>query len=417
MPTKTTTNLILVSAAAALVATALISRVRRRKCSSCAYESLIGETPMVRLPNLSRIVQRDIYLKMESMNPGGTGKDRAALSMIQAAEESGALPTPGSSPQQYKSVLEDPMDHVIQEAMKRSRSGGLVVEGTSGSTGIALTTLCTSRGHACLVVMPDDQALEKQQILKTLGAVVHVVPNVAISNPNHYVNIARRLAERARLVWQVRAIFTDQFENEANFRVHFEKTGPEIARQCPQLDAFVMSSGTGGTIAGVGRYLKQRLFAKRCRVVLVDPPGSALYNKIEHGVAYASEQREREMKRHRYDTLAEGIGLDRVTHNFSLGCDYIDEAIRVTDQEAVDMAHWILHTEGIWVGSSSSMNIVGATRTALQLRPGSTVVAVGCDSGTRHLTRFWNRDFCIDWGLKWPGDGKRIPECLKGTFK
>jgi cysteine synthase A len=253
--------------------------------------------------------------------------------------------------------------------------------------------------------------------LRTLGAVVHVVPNVAISNPNHYVNIARRLAERARTVWGVAAIFTDQFENEANFRVHYEQTGPEIARDCPGLDAFVMSSGTGGTIAGVGRYLKRRWFAKKCQIVLVDPPGSALYNKVEHGVAYASQQREREMKRHRYDTLAEGIGLDRVTHNFSLGCDYIDSAIRVTDQEAVDMAHWLFHAEGMWIGSSTAMNIVGAVRTSMKLKEGAKVVTVGCDNANRHLTRFWNRDFCLDWGLHWPGDTERVPDCLRGLVK
>jgi cysteine synthase A len=388
---------------------------------------------MVRLPKLSSILRRDVYVKMESLNPGGTGKDRAALGMIRAAEASGALPppfmpsngrannTPPTPPNDQKqngtTISSDPLDGVIREAMKESRTGGLVVEGTSGSTGIALAMLCTSRGHACLVVLPDDQAVEKQKILKTLGAIVYVVPNVAISNPKHYVNIARRLAERAQNVWGVPAVFTDQFENAANFQVHFEQTGPEIARQCPDLDAFVMSSGTGGTIAGVGRYLKKEL-VKNCKIVLVDPPGSALFNKIEHGVAYASQQREREIKRHRYDTLAEGIGLDRVTHNFSLGLDCIDAAVRVTDQEAVDMAHWLLHTEGLWVGSSTAMNIVGAVRTALELKEGSKVVTIVCDNGNRHLTRFWNQSFCVEWGLLWPGDasgGERVPDCLRGV--
>lgn len=156
----------------------------------------------------------------------------------------------------------------------------------------------------------------------------------------------------------------------------------------------------------------------------MDPPGSALFHKIEHGVAYAPQQREQTIKRHRYDTLAEGIGLDRITHNFALGCNNIDTAIRVSDQEAVDMAHWLLNTEGLWVGSSSAMNVVGAIRTALSLPPGPStkVVTVICDGGTRHVTRFWNREFCTSWGLRWPLDtpedsALRIPECLRHCFK
>jgi cysteine synthase A len=403
--------------------------------ASTCYEALIGNTPMVHLSILSALIQRDIYVKMESLNPGGTGKDRAALGMIRAAEESQGLPPPDYTMSIYirstssdvllsELSLEsfgDPLDASILEAMRRSRTGGLVVEGTSGSTGISLATLCASRGHACLVVLPDDQAMEKQTILKTLGAVVHVVPNAAISNPNHYVNVARRLARRA-VDCGIRAVCTDQFENPANYTVHYAETGPEIHRQCPDLAAFVMSSGTGGTIAGVGRSLKEltqsapssnNSNSSGVKVVLVDPPGSALYHKIQHGIAFALQQRERNLKRHRYDTLAEGIGLDRVTHNLSFGLDSIDEAIQVTDQEAVDMAHWLLQAEGLWVGSSSAMNVVGAVRTARSLDKGSKVVTIICDTGQRHVTRFWNRDFILSWGLQWPRDNNRIPDCLQ----
>jgi cysteine synthase A len=405
------------------------------------YEALIGNTPMVHLSVLSALIQRDIYVKMESLNPGGTGKDRAALGMIRAAEESGGLPTPDYKHSMRSTIADtsamlselescvDPLDASILEAMRRSRTGGLVVEGTSGSTGISLATLCASRGHACLVVLPDDQAVEKQTILKTLGAVVHVVPNAAISNPHHYVNVARRLARRA-VACGIRAVFTDQFENPANYAVHYAQTGPEIHRQCPDLAAFVMSSGTGGTIAGVGRCLKELTLSapflnsdssggssSSVKVVLVDPPGSSLYHKIQHGIAFALQQRERNLKRHRYDTLAEGIGLDRVTHNLSSGLDSIDEAIQVTDQEAVDMAHWLLQAEGLWVGSSSAMNVVGAVRTALNLDPNSKVVTIICDTGQRHVTRFWNRDFILSWGLQWPKDDNRIPDCLQDIIQ
>ena len=424
--------------------------------SGCSgYEKLIGTTPMVRLDFLSQQIGRSIYVKMESMNPGGTGKDRAALCMIRQAEVSGQLPaamsgvgvasattaatvssgnsnrktrssathqvvvSSSADEQQSELVCHDSttpgtppsLQNSIDTAMRHSKSGGLVIEGTSGSTGISLATICAARGHACLVVLPDDQAPEKKRILEVLGATVRVVPTASISNPNHYVNVAKTLAAMAR-DQGIAAVFVDQFENLANFRAHYESTGPEIYECCPQLHAFCMSSGTGGTIAGVAHYLKER--NPSVRIVLVDPPGSALYHAVQHGIAYAPQQQERALKRHRYDTIAEGIGLDRLTQNFEEGIEYMDAAIQVSDQEAVDMAHYLLQTEGLWVGSSSAMNVVGAIRTALSLPLGSTVVTVICDVGQRHVTRFWNRTFITEWGLAWPRDdeGGRIPECL-----
>jgi cysteine synthase len=458
---------------AVVAATRRVGRNSRRdadnKSSGCsAYEQLIGTTPMVRLNFLSQQIGRSIYVKMESMNPGGTGKDRAALCMIQQAEALGRLPAATSgavasfssiaatatlgaeksngntisnelhyNPTGVSSSTDDQqktghgstattttattdtgvpssLQSSISTAMRHSKSGGLVIEGTSGSTGISLATLCAARGHACLVVLPDDQAPEKKRILEVLGATVRVVPTASISNPNHYVNVAKTLASMAR-EQGIAAVFIDQFENLANFRVHYESTGPEIYERCPQLHAFCMSSGTGGTIAGVAHYLKER--KPSVRIVLVDPPGSALYHAVQHGIAYAPQQQERALKRHRYDTIAEGIGLDRLTQNFEEGIEYMDDAIQVSDQEAVDMAHYLLQTEGLWVGSSSAMNVVGAIRTALSLPSGSTVVTVICDAGQRHVARFWNRTFITEWGLAWPGDneGGLIPECLKNV--
>jgi cysteine synthase A len=267
-----------------------------------------------------------------------------------------------------------------------------------------------ARGHACLVVLPDDQAVKKQAILRSLGAIVYKVPTAAISNPNHYVNLARKVAKFAKQKFDIPAVFIDQFENAANYHIHYHQTGPELWNQLRgYIDAFIMSSGTGGTIAGVGTYLKDH--NPSVEIVLVIPPGSALHRQIEHGVAYAVEQRERTLRKHRYDTLAKGIGLDRVTHNFSLGLEAMDRAIRVTDQEAVNMAHWILKNEGLWVGWSSAMNLVGAIRTALDLPPLSNVVTMICDGGQRHATRFWNPKFIQDWGLEWP-ESNCIPECL-----
>ena len=425
---------------------------------SSTYESLIGRTPLIKLTKLSALLGdgRSIYVKMECMNPGGTGKDRAALRMIQDAEACGALPppldpcgvVPASATQNTANARtndhdsaeastgeeSDHMDASIRMAVSRSRTGGIVVEGTSGSTGISLASLSAVRGHSAIVVMPDDQAKEKQTMLRCLGAVVHVVPNAAISNPNQYVNVARRIADRindrsdelgqdeelsAGRCINIKATFINQFENLSNYSIHLEWTGPEIWSQAGgNIDAFVMSSGTGGTISGVGRYLKSHDCNPYCKVVLVDPPGSALYSKIKYGVAYASQQSERTLRRHRYDTLAEGIGLDRVTANFSMGCDaaVIDDAIRVSDQEAVDMAHWLLREEGLFVGSSSAMNVVGAVRVAASLPANSNTVTIVCDGGQRHASRFWNRDFVLDWGLQWPdaedGSDKCLPSCI-----
>lgn len=300
-----------------------------------------------------------------------------------------------------------------------------------------MALLARASGHACIVVMPDDQSHEKKATLEALGALVHIVPTASYSSPLHYVNLAQTLTRRANDQQHAtaahsvggggrwRAAFMDQFENLANCQTHAAITGPELWRQCcgggddygAPLDAFVMSAGTGGTIAGVGQFLKHAS-GGACRIVLVDPPGSALYHRIVHGVAYAPQQRERSLRRHRYDTLAEGIGLDRVTRNVAEGLPYIDTALQVTDQEAVDMAHWLLEHEGLWVGSSSAMNVVGAVRTALELPLGSKVVTLVCDGGARHVTRFWDRDFCRSRGLEWPGDAPsdapRIPECLQG---
>ena len=334
------------------------------------YAALIGNTPLVELTSLSRATGCRILAKAEYLNPGGTSKDRVALCMIEEAEKAGLL-----------------------------RPGGTVVEGTSGSTGIALASLCRARGYQCLIVMPDDQAKEKVHLLEQFGARVEVVKTAGIANPNHYYNRARALAQDVE-----GGVFMDQFETMANFHAHYHGTGPETWRQLREEfglrpDAFVMSAGTGGSIAGVSRAWKEK--DARVQVFLVDPPGSSLYNKVKHGVCYASQQRERGVRRHRYDTIAEGIGLDRLTANFNEA--RVDDAFRVTDQEAVEMAHYVLQSEGLFVGSSTAMNLVGTVRAARRLGPGHTLVTVLCDSGQRHLTRFWNKAFVEQVeGLRWP---------------
>lgn len=270
-----------------------------------------------------------------------------------------------------------------------------MVEGTSGSTGIALAALCASRGYCCLIVMPDDQADEKKHLLERFGASVTQVKTAAIANPSHYVQQAKRLAQQVP-----GAFFANQFENLANFRAHLSTTGPEIWEQARgRVDAFVMSAGTGGTIAGVSQYLRQMNPA--VKTVLADPPGSSLFHWAKHGVCWAPQQAERRVRKHRYDTIAEGIGLDRITAN--LGEALIDDAIRVADQDAVSMAHYLMRHEGLFVGSSSAMNVAAAVVYAEKLPPGSRVVTVLCDSGQRHVTRFWSREFVEgQFHLSWP---------------
>jgi len=330
------------------------------------FPGLIGNTPMVEIRSLSAATGCRILAKAEFLNPGGSTKDRIAREMVEEAEAAGKL-----------------------------CPGGTIVEGTSGSTGISLAFMAKARGYRCVIVMPDDVAAEKAQVLRESGAEVREVRPASIVNGGHYCNVAAALAEQTD-----GAFFADQFETPANFNAHYLRTGPEIWEQTDggKLDAFVMSAGTGGTIAGVSCFLKERLGDEGVRVFLADPPGSSLYHSVLDGVCYAPEQAERRVRRHRYDTIAEGIGLDRLTANFKRA--RIDDAFRVTDREAVEMAHYLLREEGLFVGSSSAVNLVATVRAARKMgKKGATLVTVLCDSGQRHLTKFWNPSFLEKWRL------------------
>ena len=271
-----------------------------------SYANLIGNTPLVKLEKLSKLLGCDLYAKMESMNPGGTGKDRAALYML-------------------RDCLKRHAGERIAIDYSANTARGLVVEGTSGSTGIALANLCLALGLHLHVVMPDDQAIEKKMLLEKLGATVTIVPNSGISNKDNYVNTARRIADEQN------GVFINQFNNTSNYDSHFERTGPEIWKQCNgKIDAFVMSAGTGGTIAGVSKYLK-KMTGNRVKVFLADPPGSSLLHRVRFGVCYTPQQAERSVKKHRYDTIVEGVGLDRVTDNFEKAL--VDDGFSANDQE------------------------------------------------------------------------------------
>ena len=254
---------------------------------------LIGNTPLVRINSLSAQTGCEILAKCEFLNPGGSSKDRVALAIIREAEASGKL-----------------------------KPGGTIVEATAGSTGVSLALAAKACGYRCLLVAADDVSPEKLKLIRALGATLEVVKPASIANPQHPVNVARRRAAELG----EGSVFADQFNNLANGRVHESSTGEEIwAQTRGAVDAFVMGAGTGGTLAGVVSYLKSR--KPSVRAFLADPPGSALYNRVKHGVLYASQQQERSQRRHRYDTIIEGVGCDRVTANFANA--KIDDAIRV----------------------------------------------------------------------------------------
>ncbi|KAF1836696.1 PALP-domain-containing protein [Decorospora gaudefroyi] len=327
-------------------------------------EGCIGDTPLVKIKSLSEYTGCEILAKAEFLNGAGNSpKDRVALSIIEMAEEKGLL---------------------------NPHSGDTIYEGTVGSTGISLAAICRARGYKAHICMPDDMAIEKSDLLLKLGAEVERVRPAPIVDQKQFVNLARtRAAEHTASADKPgRGLFADQFETEANWRAHFTGTGPEIYEQTGgRLDAFVSGAGTGGTISGVALFLRSKL--PEIKVVLADPPGSGLFNRVKYGVMFDPKEREGTRRRHQVDTIIEGIGINRVTHNFDVGRELIDDAIRVNDHQAIAMARWLVEHDGIFVGSSSAVNCVAATKLAKTLGPGHRIVTILCDSGARHLSKFW----------------------------
>ena len=260
-------------------------------------------------------------------------------------------------------------------------SGGTVVEGTAGNTGIGIAHVCNAREYACVIYMPDNQSPEKVELLKTLGAEVRVVPTVPYANDMNYQKQAGRYAESLE-----GAVWANQFDNTANRLAHYESTGPEIWEQTDgRLDAFVAATGTGGTLAGVSRYLKER--DPRVRIVLADPMGSALFSWVTTGSTQMSKG----------PSITEGIGNSRVTDN--LAETEIDDAVQVPDQDMVTMVYQELLTAGWFFGSSTGINLCAAVETARRLGPGHRVVTVLCDTGHKYQSRLFNESFLAEKGL------------------
>jgi len=316
------------------------------------FADAIGNTPLIRLNRFSEATGCEILGKAEFMNPGGSVKDRAARAIIEDAERSGRL-----------------------------KPGGTVVEGTAGNTGIGLAHVCNVRGYRCVIVMPDNQSNEKYQMIETLGAEVLRVKTVPYSDANHYQKIAGRLAAELP-----DAIWANQFDNTANRDAHEQTTGPEIWEQTGGvIDAFVAATGTGGTLGGISRYLKRR--NSKVLTTLADPQGSSLYHWLRHG----------ELKATGPGSITEGIGIGRVTAN--LEGSPIDDALHITDVECVSTVYSLLRDEGLFLGSTSGVNVAAAVQIARRLGPGHTIVTILCDNGAKYQSRLFNRKWLAEKGL------------------
>jgi cysteine synthase A len=316
------------------------------------FTGAIGNTPLIRLARLSAETGCEILGKAEFLNPGGSVKDRAARYIISDAERRGSL-----------------------------QPGGTVVEGTAGNTGIGLAHICAARGYRCVIVIPDSQSPEKLELLRTLGAEVRPVPPKPYKDPDNYQKIAGRLAADTP-----NAIWANQFDNVVNRQAHFETTGPEIWRDTGgRIDAFTCATATGGTLAGVARYLKAQ--KPGVRIVLADPQGSALYDWVKTGALHAEGS-----------SITEGIGTSRITAN--LEGTPIDDALRIDDQSCVAMVYRLLREEGLFLGASSGLNVAAAVEVARQLGPGHTVVTVLCDRGNLYFQRLFNPAWLAEKGLR-----------------
>jgi len=319
----------------------------------------IGRTPLIRLKCASELTGCEILGKAEFMNPGQSVKDRAALFIVKDAIAKGQL-----------------------------KPGGVIVEGTAGNTGIGLAVVGNALGFCTVIVIPETQSQEKKDALRLMGAQLIEVPAKPYRDPNNYVKISGRLAERLAKTEPNGAIWANQFDNVANRQAHIETTGPEIWEQTEgRIDGFTAAVGTGGTLAGIAIALKER----RPEVVTAaaDPLGAAIYSWIKTG----------ELKSHG-GSITEGIGQNRVTANLE-GAP-IDDAFEISDEEMLPIIFDLLEHEGLCMGGSTGINVAGAIRLAKQMGPGHTIVTVLCDFGSRYQSKLFNPAFLKSKGLPVP---------------
>jgi len=319
----------------------------------------IGRTPLIKLRRASELTGCTILGKAEFMNPGGSVKDRAALAIVRDAVARGQL-----------------------------RPGGVIVEGTAGNTGIGLALVANAMGFRTVIVIPETQSQEKKDMLRMQGAQLIEVPAVPYSNPNNYVKVSGRIAERLAKEDPNGAVWANQFDNIANRQGHIDTTAPEIWEQTEgKVDAFTCAVGTGGTLAGVGMALKER--NSKIQIALADPMGAALYSYYKTGVLAAEGT-----------SITEGIGQGRITAN--LVDAPIDHAFQVSDEEALPIVFDMAEHEGLLLGGSSGVNVGGAMKLAREMGQGHVIVTILCDSGVRYASKLYNPAFLRSKNLPAP---------------
>jgi len=328
----------------------------------------IGNTPLVELRSLSRATGCRILAKCEHMNPGGSVKDRPAALIISELEREGRL-----VPREARA----PGDERVFT----------IVEGTGGNTGVGMALVAAARGYKAVFTVPSNTAQSKIDVARTFGAEVIVCPMVPFSDPRHYYHVAERLSREIP-----NAVWGNQFEGLDNSEAHFRATGPELWQQSGKdVDGLVVAAGTGGTMGGLSRFL--RSVNPRLAVWLIDPPGSSLAHYVETG----------EMAPAAGSTVTEGIGIGRLTANFASSAK-IDGAFRGSNEEATAMCYYLLRREGIFVGPSAALNVVGAVKLARKLGPGHTVVTVLCDGGSRYMNKMYSPEWLKEQGLEAAAD-------------
>jgi cysteine synthase A len=326
----------------------------------------IGNTPLIRLRRASEVTGCTSLGKAEFMNPGQSVKDRAALAIIRDAERKGQL-----------------------------QKGGVIVEGTAGNTGIGLALVGNALGYRTVIVIPDTQSQEKKDMLRLAGAELIEVPAVPYSNPNNYVKVSGRVAEKMAKTEPNGAIWANQFDNVANRQGHFETTGPEIFRQTEGgVDGFICAIGTGGTLAGTGMALKA--LKPGVKIGCADPMGAAMFSWFTSGELKMTGS-----------SISEGIGQGRVTANIKDAP--VDMAFQIPDEEAIPIVFDLLEHEGLCLGGSSGINVAGAIRMARELGPGHTIVTILCDYGTRYQSKLFNPAFLRSKNLPVPAWLERKP--------
>jgi len=317
----------------------------------------IGNTPLIELKYFSELTGCKILGKAEFMNPGGSVKDRAAKYIIEDALEKGLI-----------------------------KPGGTIVEGTAGNTGIGLALVGNSFGMKTVIVIPETQTEEKKATIRACGAELIEVPAVPYKDPNNYVKYSKRVAENYQNANGV--LWANQFDNEANKIGHYKDTGPEIFNQLDgKIDGFICSCGTGGTLTGVAQYLKEQ--NNNIKIGLVDPYGASLYSFFSEGKLESEGS-----------SVTEGIGQGRITKNLE-GLE-VDFPFRVPDADALEAMFKMVETEGLYLGGSAGINVAGAVELAKVLGPGHTIVTILCDSGSRYLSKLYNRNFLVNNDLPCP---------------